>query len=441
MEDHNKQRLLFQEVGGKKVEVDFLGGEVTSDAGLLLFREVDRKLRLTERVAPLLRERRDVRYTDHSMLDLLRQRVFQIAAGYEDADDADALRHDPALKMACERTPDGPALASQPTFSRFENTVTGSDLYRVSAVLLEVFIDSYRTPPEALILDIDDTADETHGHQQLSLFNGYYDSFCYQPIHIYEGNGRLITTVLRPGKRPTGREVVAILKRVVARLRRAWPEVGILVRADSHYGNGGVMDFCESKNLKYILGLTPYRPMYQEALHWTEEAARQARAGDVQLFGEFRYQAKGWTTSRRVIVKAEHTAKGPNTRFIVTNLEERDPIFLYKTAYCGRGEMELFIKGHKTHLHSDRTSCSRFSANQFRLLLTSLAYILVETFRREHLKGTPWAKAQIDTIQKAVVKIGARVRELRRKIKVHLPTSYPWQAEWIKTFVSCRASP
>jgi hypothetical protein len=176
--------------------------------------------------------------------------------------------------------------------------------------------------------------------------------------------------------------------------------------------------------------------MYQEALRWTEEAARQARAGDVQLFGEFRYQAKSWTTSRRVIVKAEHTAKGPNTRFIVTNLEERDPIFLYKTAYCGRGEMELFIKGHKTHLHSDRTSCSRFSANQFRLLLTSLAYILVETFRREHLKGTPWAKAQIDTIQKAVVKIGARVRELRRKIKVHLPTSYPWAEALTRVWAS-----
>ena len=399
---------------------------MTSDAGLLLFREVDRKLRLTERVAPLLREHREVRNTDHSMVDLIRQRVFQIAAGYEDADDADTFRHNPALKMAYERTPDSPALASQPTFSRWENTVTGLDLYRFSAVLIEVFIDSYRKPPEAIILDIDDTADETHGYQQLSLFSGYYDSFCNQPIHIYEGNGRLITTVLRPGKRPTGPEAVAILKRVVERLRQAWLEVGILVRADSHYGNGQVMDFCESKKLKYILGLTPHRPMYQEAPRWTEEAARQARAVDVQLFDEFRYQAKGWTTSRRVIVKAKHNAKGPNTRFIVTNLEERDPIFLNKTAYCGRVEMDLFIKGNKTHLHLDRTSCPRFSANQFRLLLTSLTYILVETFRCEHLKGMPWAKAQIDTIQKAVVKIGARVRELRRKIKVHLPTSYPW---------------
>jgi hypothetical protein len=426
MHNHSKQRLLFKDIGGKKVEADFLGGEVTSDAGLLLFREVDRKLRLTERIAPLLRERRDVRYTDHSMLDLLRQRVFQIVAGYEDADDADTLRNDPALKMACERTPDGPALASQPTFSRFENSVTRSDLYRFSAMLLDVFIESYRKPPKGIILDIDDTADETHGHQQLSLFNGYYDSFCYQPIHIYEGNGRLITTILRPGKRPTGREAVSILKRIVERLRQAWPEVGILVRADSHYGNGAVMDFCESQKINYILGLTPHRPLFQDARRWTEAAVRQARGGAVQLFGEFRYQAKSWTTSRRVIVKAEHTAKGPNTRFIVTNLEERNPIFLYKTAYCGRGEMELFIKGHKTHLHSDRTSCSRFSANAFRLLLTSLAYILVETFRRKHLHKTIWAKSQIDTIQKAIIKIGARVREIGRKIRVHLPTSYPW---------------
>jgi hypothetical protein len=170
MNNHSKQRLLFKDIGGKKVEADFLGGEVTSDAGLLLFREVDRTLRLTERIAPLLRERRDVRYTDHSTLDLLRRRVFQIVAGYEDADAADTLRNDPALKMACERTPDGPALASQPTFSRCENSVTRSDLYRFSAMLLDVFIDSYRKPPKGIILDIDDTADETHGHQQLSLF-------------------------------------------------------------------------------------------------------------------------------------------------------------------------------------------------------------------------------------------------------------------------------
>lgn len=436
MEDHNKQRLLFKDVGGKKVEADFLGGEVTSDAGLLLLREVDRKLRLTERVAAGLRDRRDSRYTDHSGVALLRQRVFQIAAGYEDADDADNLRHDPALKIACERTPDDPALASQPTFSRWENAVTRSDLYRFSAVLLEIFIESYAEPPEGIVLDIDDTADETYGEQQLALFNAYYDSYCFQPIHVYEGSGRLVTTILRPGRRPTGKEAAAILARVVGRLRKAWPKVEILIRADSHYGNNEVMTFCESQGLKYLLGLTPHRPLYERAGRWRDEAARQARRQPVRLYGELFYQAKNWAISRRVIVKAEHNALGPNTRFIVTNLETKDPIFLYKTAYCGRGEMELFIKGHKTHLHSDRTSCSRFSANQFRLLLTSLAYVLIETFRREHLNGTLWAKAQIDTIQKAVVKIGARVRELRRKIKVHLPTSYPWAEAWTRIWGS-----
>jgi hypothetical protein len=409
---------------------DFEGGDVTSDAGLLLLREVDRKLRLTERVAGSLRDRRDPRYVDHSGLDLLRQRVLQIAAGYEDADDADTLRHDPVLKMACERTPGGPALASQPTFSRWENAVTRSDLYRFSAVLLEIFIESYTTPPDGIVLDIDDTADEAHGGQQLVLFNAFYDSYCYQPIHIYEGSGRLVTTVLRPGRRPSGAEAVAILKRVVRRLRQAWPETGILIRADAHYGNGEVMDFCESRGLKYVLGLTPRASLKALGQPWIQEAERLGRGGPVRLYGEFAHHARAWSGPRRVIVKAEYTALGPNTRFIVTNLEGQDPRFLYKTAYCARGEMELFIKGHKTHLHSDRTSCRRFTANHFRLLLTSLAYVLIETLRRRHLQGTGWATAQIDTIQKTILKLGARVRELRYRIKVHLPSSYPWAASW-----------
>jgi len=438
MEDHSKQRLLFKDLGGKKIEADFEGGEVTSDAGVLFFREVDRRIRLTGRVAEVVRDRRHPSYVRHSMEDLLRQRVFQIACGYEDADDADALRNDPALKMACERRPDGAPLASQPTISRWENAMSRTDLFRFALVLVDLFIESYETPPAAIILDLDDTADETHGHQQLALFNAYYDSYCYQPIHIYEGSGRLITTILRPGRRPTGQEAVAILKRLVKRIRKAWPEVGILVRADSHYGNGAVMDYCEGDDhLHYILGLSPNPRLSEQARPWTAEAVRQARLGPVRLFGEFPYQAQSWKRARRVIVKAEQNALGTNTRFIVTDLESENRAFLYKTAYCGRGEMELFIKDHKTYLLSDRTSCHRFEANQFRLLLTSLAYILVETFRRLNLKGTEWARAQVDTIQRVIVKIGARVRELRRRIKVHLPTSCPWAGQLWVIWRSC----
>jgi hypothetical protein len=190
------------------------------------------------------------------------------------------------------------------------------------------------------------------------------------------------------------------------------------------------MDFCESRGLKYVLGLTPNPSLKALAKPWIQEAERLSRRRPVRFYEEIMHRAQSWTVSRRVIVKAEYTALGPNTRFIVTNLEGQDPRFLYKTAYCSRGEMELFIKGHKTHLHSDRTSCRRFTANHFRLLLTSLAYVLIETLRRRHLQGTSWATAQIDTIQRAVLKLGARVRELRYQIKVHLPSSYPWAAAW-----------
>jgi len=443
VEDHSKQRLLFKDLGGKTPEADFEGGEVTSDAGLLLIRETERRLDLFHRVAGVIRDGRHQGYVRHCLEEMLRQRVFQIIAGYEDADDCDALRQDPAIKMACGKRPESdPPLASQPTMSRLENGVSRTDLYRMALAIGDAFIASYETPPEAIILDIDDTEDETHGAQQMTLFNAFYDSYCYQPIHIYEGtSGRLITTVLRPGKRPAGAEIVAILKRVVARIRKAWPGVGIILRADSHYSGPEVMEFCEARDVKYLLGLPPYKPLVEETRPLRDETRRQydILRRPVKLFGEFRYQAGSWTSPRRVVFKAEHNALGPTVRFVATNLERAMPSFLYRTAYCGRGRMELFIKEHKTHLFSDRTSCSRFEANQFRLLLHSLAYVLLHTFRRLHLGGTQWAQAQFDTIRLKLLKIGARVRELGTKIKIHLPSSFPWKADLLTIWRSCRS--
>jgi len=441
VDNHSRQRMLFEDLGRKKVEADFNGGEVTSDAGVLFLRETDRTMKLSERVAGVIRDTRHAGYVKHEMEEFLRQRVFQIACGYEDGNDSDTLRPDPALKMACEKRPetDSP-LASQPTISRLENAMTRTDMYRIAQVLVDVFLDSYPTAPEGIILDVDDTFDETHGGQQLALFNTFNDGYGYQPIHIYEGrSGRLITAILRPGKRPSGGEVVTILKRVVKRIRKAWPETGILLRADSHYAGPEVMAYGEGENLKYILGLTPYKPMLEKARPLMEEAARQQALGrqPVRLYGEFPYRAKSWPVDRRVIFRAEHNALGPNVRFVVTNLKSENRVFLYQTVYCGRGEMELFIKEHKNHLFSDRTSCPRFEANQFRLLLHSLAYVLMHTFRRLHLRGGEWAKAQFDTIRLKVLKIGARVRELRTRIKIHLPTSYPWQAELWRIWRSC----
>lgn len=444
MTDCSTERLLFEDIQGKKIEADFDGGQVTSDAGVLLLREVEHRLGLIRRIAKIVRDRRHPGYTRHSIRQMLAQRIFQIACGYEDADDADTLRFDPALKMACDQLPEGKALASQPTLSRLENAVTRTDLYRIGEALVDSFISSYRTPPAGILLDIDDTADTTHGHQQLALFNGYYDEFCYLPIHIYEGrSGKLITTILRPGKRPSGQEIVAILKRIVRKIRQAWPGVGILLRADSHYAAPEVFDLCQAQDLKFLLGLTPNPVLRERAADLGKEAARRflKERGPVRDFGEFSYRAKSWAEESRVIVKAEHNALGPNIRFVVTNLTTLTPRVVYEKLYCERGTMELLIKDHKTHLRSDRTSCHRFEANQFRLFLHSMAYILKHALRRYHLRHTPWARAQFDTIRLEVLKIGARVRQLRTRVRIHLPTSYPWQAEWRTVLRSCRASP
>ena len=387
-------------------------------------------------MADSLRDRRHPGYVQHQLLELLRQRIFQIAGGYEDGNDSNELREDPIMKIACERLPEGEPLASQPTISRFENSLSRTDLYRIAKVFLDVFIESYEEPPEALILDIDDTDDRTYGHQQLSLFNAYHGDYCYLPIHIYEGqSGRLITTVLRPGKRPTGKQIVSILKRVVKRIRQAWPEVGLILRGDSHYSCPEVFDFCEENDLKYVLGFKALSPLLRQVKPLVEEMALgfKQEKQQVRMFTETLYKAQSWTKARRVIAKVDSNALGANTRFIITNLEHWNRHFIYETVYCGRGTMELMIKEHKNHLLSDRTSCPSFSANQFRLFLHSAAYVLLHSFRALHLKGTEGASAQFDTIRLKIIKIGA---QLSRKIRIHLPTSFPWRGELQKIWLS-----
>lgn len=260
------------------------------------------------------------------------------------------------------------------------------------------------------------------------------------PIHLYEGrSGKLITTVLRPGKRPSGEEIVSILKRVVTKIRQAWPEVGIILWGDGYYSCPAVYTFCEENSLYFTLGLKSSPSRVQQVQPLVEEAAnRYAREKQpVKIFTDMLYQAQTWSKSRRVIAKIEHTALGLNTRFLVTNLPHWNCRFIYQTVYCGRGAMELMIKEHKNHLLSDRTSCTSFAANQLRLFLHSAAYVLYHTFRRLHLKGTQWASAQFDTIRVKIIKIGARIRQQSRKIRIHLPTSFPWKKELQKIYLSC----
>ena len=462
--------LPFARLCGKNLQADFDGGTLSSDGGVLFFRQIEAQVGIIRRLAGALDDPRDARYTDPSYEEMLRQRIFQIACGYEDANDGNTLRHDPAFKAACGRLPisDDP-LASQPGMSRLENAPRRSELYRTAQAVFDTFAASYQQAPPCLLLDIDDTADEVHGAQQQSLFNGYYDSYCYLPLHIYEGqSGKLITSILRPGRRPTGQEIVSILKRVVRAIRREWPEVMILLRGDSHFSAPEVHKWCESQEpeLFYILGQSGnsvlkekasgilqqaqllYRSRQERHLRksrqeeYDQQESRSKKKGNapehsghnilteplkVKLYTEFLYQAETWSEPRRIITKVEVSEKGENLRFIVTNLHHGRKAYIYETIYCGRGQMENYIKDHKRFLHSDRLSCLKFEANQFRLFLHSAAYVLMHTLRTKGLRGAAWSRAPFDQIQLRILKVGARVEELKTKTRFHFPSSFPLQ--------------
>ena len=421
--------LAFANLSGKKIEADFDGGMTTSDGGVLLLRQADARTGIVDRIVEAMSDQRHQSYIDHTYTELIRQRIYQIACGYEDANDSDDLRSDPGLKTACERLPlTGDDLASQPTMSRLENSVSRSDLYRIGLALLETFIESYDKPPKKLTIDIDDTDDPTHGSQQLTLFHGYYDEYCYMPVHLYEGaSGKLITTLLRPGRRIRGREAAAILKRVLDHLIMVWPKTKITLRGDSHFSTPEVHDLCDGYGVDFILGQAINKKLKALGAPLMEQAATQAEQSEdpERLYTTFDYQAQSWRQPRRIIYKAEITQAKANPRFVVTNIQDRSPKFLYEKVYCARGRSEGFIKNHKTYLQSDRTSCHRFSANQFRLFLHSAAYVLLHTIQQIGMRGTQWMAANFDTIQLRVLKIGARVREQATRVRFHFPTSYP----------------
>ena len=391
-------------------------------------RELVNRTGIVNRFADMIPDIRHPSYIRHDFKTLFTQRILQIACGYEDADDCDTLRTDPGFKAACDRLPSEEDLASQPTMSRFENALTSKDVYRIADALIQQFIASYDDPPEAIILDIDDTDDPTHGAQQLSLFNGYHDEYCYMPLFIFEGrSGKLVTSILRPGKRPNGTEVRAIVKRIITRLRITWPKAGILIRGDSHFASPELYAWCSSHDTQYILGLTTNAVLKELAKPALSAARREyERTGSSsRVFRHIRYQAKSWHKQQRVIIMAEVSASGDNIRFVVTSLESSRPSFIYETAYCQRGRMENFIKDHKIALKSGRTSCHRFTANCVRLMLHSAAYVILHTLREQALNGTDFATAQFDTIRLRLLKIGAEVRELKTKVQFILPSSFP----------------
>jgi len=441
-------------VQGRPVLIDGTGGDLTSDAGVLLLRETEAQVGILAALTQCLTDPRHPSYTIHDQATLLTQRVYQIACGYPDVNDCDILRQDPALQLAVDQVPDRTApLASQPTMTRLENTPSRPQLYRMAAAFVDVFLQSYAEPPEVIVLDCDETDSAVYGQQQLALFNGYYGHRCYQPLHVYEGlSGKLITTLLRPGHRPSGAEIVVYLRRIVARLRAAWPETLILVRGDQHYGAPALYDWIAAQpHVCSITGFPVHQwlrndPRIQRLIQAVE--THYARSGEPRTrYASWAYQAATWSHARKLVVKVEMTTTGRlNLRAITTDCWQARGRVLYEQVYCARGQDEQYIKDHKRYLQSDRASCHRFEANQFRLFCMSAAYVLLQALRAEVCGGTRWAKATMATLQQHLLKIGARIRVLKTRIKVQLPAAYPWPVDLARvlgifTHLRARAGP
>lgn len=429
--------------GFRAVRAAFDAGPISSDGGALLLLALDRKLGLIRSLASAIRDHRDARKVDHTIEELVRQRVFQIALGYEDANDSDSLRHDAVLKTCCGRDPvDGADLASQPTVSRLENSVSRTDCYVFARRLFDSYLARHPKRPREIVLDIDTTDDPTHGAQQLSFFHGFYDNHVYLPLLVFDQDGDLITAMLQPGKNPGVGPTVAVLKRLVNRLRFKWPRLRILVRADAGFASPEMYRFIEREGVDFLIGIGG-NPRLQKLADRLKKKARRKflrTAEKARLFTSARYRAKkGWPKSYRVLIKAEHMKDGPNTRFVLTNLSGRaDDLY---DRYVQRGEScENSIKDLKNVLKADRLSCHDFFANQFRLLLHAAAYVLMFELRRA-AHGTELAEAQMDTLRLRLLKIGVRVERSVRRICFHLTSSHPWQALWFLIAGRLRAAP
>lgn len=420
----NSTTIQFPNCKRRKVEADFKGGSVSSDGGLLLLQKADRRLGLLQEVARHLNDPRRQASCTHDMESMLRQRVFALCLGYEDLNDHTDLRADPAIQTALNKDR---SLASAPTLCRFENQANRQLGSAIHHVLVEQFIQSFESPPEELILDFDPTDDRVYGNQEGRFFHGYYDHYCFLPLYVFCGD-QLLVSYLRPSKIDGARHTGAILRLLVKRFREAWPDVRIIYRGDGGLCRHHVMSWCERNHVYYILGLTKNNRLQTMAATLIEQAAVQFALGDTKqrLFGNLSYGAKSWGKQRRVIVKAEHNKLGPNTRYIVTNLPG-DGQELYDKLYCQRGEMENRIKEQQLDLFADRTSCSRWWPNQFRLLLSSLAYVLMDTIRRLGLAGTELENATCNTIRLKLLKIGAVILRNTRRVRFHLSSAYPYK--------------
>jgi hypothetical protein len=429
--------MHFPLLGRKPVQVDFTGGSLSSDGGLLLLAQLDQRLGLTARVAACLSDPRLPERIRHSLRDLIRQRVYQIAAGYEDANDATTLRRDPALKVAVGRCPHSdPDLASQPTLSRLEHTVTEAECAAINALLLDQFLQTPRPKPREIVLDFDPSVDPTHGQQEFAFFNGHYGTYCYLPLFVFarvtgEREQFLVSAELPESHGKETEAVLATLNRLVVELRERWPGVRVIFRGDAWFATPEIYEWCEAQNVPYAIAIAGNPALHRQSQRWRDQAARAAQAsptGSARRFGAVTYRADGWSKPRRVIVKAEQTALGPNPRYVVVWGLQGKPRKLYQF-YAGRGACENRIKELKDGVKSDRTSCCEFASNKVRLMLASVAYVLLQQLRRV-ARQTGLSRAQVEGLRLAVIKIAARVTERVRRVVVELCSSCPSQAVW-----------
>ena len=421
--------LSFPSFDRRKIEANFQGGDVSSDGGVMLLREADRRLGLIKALDAVLPDPRDPLQVTHRQVDLLRQRIFGLALGYEDLNDHDQLRHDLAWQTALERDE---VLASDSTLCRLEQRVDRPVAVAFHRVLIEQFISSFKEAPSKLVLDFDATDDRVHGRQEGAHFHGFYGDWCFLPLYVFCGE-QLLVSYLRPAK-DGAKHAWAVLKLLSQQLRKAWPQVKIILRADSGFCRWKMLRWCERHGIDYIVGLarnTRLEALSQEMMSQAQDGF--AKEGQKQrLFGWLDYAAGSWDKERRVIAKAEYSDRGKNPRFVVTSLEGGAQQ-LYDEVYCARGEMENRIKEQQLGLFSDRTSAHGWWANQFRVMLSASAYVLMETIRRVGLKGSELARAQVGTIRLKLLKIGTVIVRNTRRIRLFFSTAYPCQKLFVQT--------
>lgn len=417
--------IPFSPVKRRKVEADFSGGDISSNGGVLLLAEVDKRLNLSATIAKTLTDNRRRASCKHSLETLIKQRLYGLALGYEDLNDHVELRHDLALQTAASQQD---SLASSATLCRLEQRTDRQTAIDLHHVLFEQFVKQHKKPPKRLILDFDATDTPLHGEQEERFFHGYYDQYCYLPLYVFSGRD-LLVSYLRPSNIDGAKHAWAILALLVKALRQQWPKVKITLRADSGFCRWRMLRWCERQGVDYIVGIAQNKRLKAQALEWTDLAAKRfdATGKKQRLFTSIQYGAKTWDKQRRIIVKAEHTRLGSNPRFVVTNLPQTDK-HLYDKVYCARGDMENRIKDQQLGLFADRTSCHRWWPNQFRQLLSGLAYVLFEGLRRLALKKTLLAKASPQRIRLTLLQIGAVIVRNTRRIRFLMSSACPYQS-------------